>query len=73
MLILTPSELHALRKRLGHTQKRMAEIFGVSISQYGNWERGIDGRTGKECPIPRAIELACMAPAVVLLGVKDDL
>lgn len=53
------SELKSLRKRLGHTQKRMAELLGVSVSQYGCWERVIDARTGREAPVPRLVELAC--------------
>lgn len=62
---MTGIELHTFRRRLGLTQAQFADILDVSVSQLHNWEQGRDRRNGKPCPIPRLVELACMAPASV--------
>jgi transcriptional regulator with XRE-family HTH domain len=57
---MTGPELRRFRERLGHTQAGFAATLGISASQQGNYERGT-------YPIPRVVELACMAPAAELL------
>lgn len=37
---MTPSELRALRSRLGMTQKELAEAVGVCSDTVARWERG---------------------------------
>lgn len=56
---MTGPELRAFRKQLRLTQAQLAEALGVSVSQLWNWEAGVDRRTGKPCPVPRLVELAC--------------
>jgi DNA-binding transcriptional regulator YiaG len=64
---MTGPELRSFRRRLGMSQALFAQTLGISISQLHNYERGSDRRTGNPCTIPRLVELACMAPATVLL------
>ena len=59
--IMTGAELRATRKRLGMSQASLAAELGVSVSQLHNWEWGFYRGTDRPCPVPRAIELACMA------------
>lgn len=66
---MTSTELRTFRKRLGLTQALFAETLGVSVSQLIDWERGYDRHPpNKPCPVPRLVELACMAPAQELLA-----
>lgn len=58
---MTASDLRAFRQRLGMTQAELAETFGISLSQFHNYERGSDRRTGVPCPVPRLVQLACEA------------
>lgn len=69
---MTADELRHFRKRLGMSQGQFARVLDMSISQLGVYERGIDTRTGKSMPVPRWIELACMAPASVWLQSSED-
>jgi DNA-binding XRE family transcriptional regulator len=57
---MTGAELRATRKRLGMSQASLAAELGVSVSQLHNWEWGFYRGTDRPCPVPRAIELACM-------------
>ena len=40
---MTGQELRSERKRLGQTQKQMADGLGVSVSTLQCWERGVTG------------------------------
>jgi putative transcriptional regulator len=37
---MTPDEMRAIRDALGKTQREMAEIMGVTLRGYQNWEGG---------------------------------
>lgn len=67
---MTSPDLIAFRNLFSCSQAEMAELLGVSVTQYGNWERGINHRTGKPIAIPRLLELACLAPAREFLSRK---
>jgi DNA-binding transcriptional regulator YiaG len=58
---MTGIELRAFRKQLNLTQVQMAGSFDVSVSQLWNWEAGIDRSSGKPCPVPKLVEMACEA------------
>jgi putative transcriptional regulator len=37
---MTPTEIKALRQKLGHTQQALADIIGVSVRTLQKWEQG---------------------------------
>jgi len=51
---MTPTALHAWRKRLGLIQSKAAVALGLSLRGYRNYEGG-------EHPIPLLVALACEA------------
>lgn len=55
---MTAEELRDARRRLGMTQRQLANDLGISLSQFGNYERGRDRQSGRPCPIPRTVEMA---------------
>ena len=77
---MTGPELRALRKRLGLTQALFAQTLGISVSKLIDYERGYDRHPIKgsdplqynPCPVPRLVELACMAPAQELMALKPE-
>lgn len=50
---MTNAELKEARRKLGHTQQRMAEAMGVPLRTYQGWE------AGRTIPgwVPRMVEL----------------
>ena len=60
---MTAAELTALREHAGLYRAELARRLGISRSQLHNYERGRDRGTGRPCPIPLTVELACRALA----------
>jgi transcriptional regulator with XRE-family HTH domain len=58
---VTGTDMRVLRAKLGLTQARLADALGLSVSQIGQYERGVTGGDRRPVVIPRHIELACEA------------
>jgi transcriptional regulator with XRE-family HTH domain len=69
---MTAAELTALRECLGLSRAELARRLGISRSQLHNYERGRDRGTGRPCPIPLTVELACRALAGSLPAKDPD-
>ncbi len=69
---MTPQQLTEWRKRLGFNKLEAADALGLSYGAYCNYERGFrqgkrHGKRSRATPIPKAVELACVA---IALGIK---
>lgn len=40
MIAVTPARFRTMRQKMGHSQKRLAEWFGVSDQSVARWEKG---------------------------------
>ena len=58
----TPTDVKAIRARLGKSQSQFALMIGVSVSTLQNWEQG---RRRPEGPAQALLRVAAAAPSVV--------
>jgi putative transcriptional regulator len=58
----TPTNVKAIRARLGKSQSQFALMIGVSVSTLQNWEQG---RRRPEGPAEALLRVAAAAPDVV--------
>ena len=58
----TPTDVKAIRARLGKSQSQFALMIGVSVSTLQNWEQG---RRRPEGPAQALLRVAAAAPHVV--------
>jgi len=58
----TPTNVKAIRARLGKSQSQFALMIGVSVSTLQNWEQG---RRRPEGPAEALLRVAAAAPEVV--------
>ncbi|KAA0253619.1 helix-turn-helix domain-containing protein [Acidobacteria bacterium ACD] len=58
----TPTDVKAIRTRLGKSQSQFALMIGVSVSTLQNWEQG---RRRPEGPAQALLRVAAAAPHVV--------
>jgi transcriptional regulator with XRE-family HTH domain len=70
--ILSPAEMHALRKQLGVTYRALSKRTGISAPQLCLYERGANGLTVRQAREVRyaLVEIACERSQVLskLLG-----
>ena len=58
----TPTDVKAIRARLGKSQSQFALMIGVSVSTLQNWEQG---RRRPEGPAQALLRVAAAAPNIV--------
>ena len=58
---MTPSELRAIRNRLGWSQTEAADRLGVSFRSYRYTEQGVNAHGKPQPAVPRALALAMLA------------
>lgn len=61
--LLSPAEVHAIRKRVGLSQREMAKLLGVGEKTYTRWELGLSAQTKS---MDNLIRLADQHPEVLL-------
>lgn len=69
---MTNLELKSWREQLGFTQRKAADVLGMTQSAYSALERGRAYGTGKVVVIDRRTELACFAVASGLTGASEE-
>lgn len=58
------TELAEWREREGYTQSHAAQLLGIALNTYQNYERGfryMGGGSNRDVPIPKTVELSCAA------------
>jgi len=60
---LTPDRIRSIRKTLGFSQEKLAQLLGVTWTTVHRWEAGATGPTGNSLRILGLLEKATMDPA----------
>jgi len=60
---MTPDQFRAWREHLGLSKSAAARALGISPSRLYDYETGMKRGTDRAAPIPRVVELACLALA----------
>ena len=58
---MTPDQFRAWREHLGLSKAKAARALGISESRLYDYEAGMKRGTDRTAPIPRVVELACLA------------
>jgi putative transcriptional regulator len=65
--VFKPSDVRAVRRKLGLSQSRFAFLIGVSVATLRNWEQG---RRRPEGPARALLRIAATHPEAVLDALK---
>jgi predicted transcriptional regulator len=58
---MTPDQFRAWREQLGLSKASAARALGISPSRLYDYEAGMKRGTDRPAPVPRVVELACLA------------
>jgi putative transcriptional regulator len=68
VVVFTPVDVKAVRRRLGKSQSEFARMIGVSVSTLQNWEQG---RRRPEGPAQALLRVAAANPEAVAAALAN--